>query len=516
MIAPKWVLRLAVLLALGYGAYGQSNCGLEHVQLGAFICYPNPTSHAEDANIPDVFHLSAQANAPNGRKIRRYMVLIDGHRIYENRLSVPVERISIETNVTSPYSSGQHALGLFVDGAGTAETSGLTFHPSTDVGFCDQFSRVDASNCVITRIRRPLVWSVSKNPDTKHENAFSIFVDYLVLYSRNLKSLEADVADATTTDSGGNLYVALHSFADIDLRKYSRTGSLIYDTLVRSRKPGFVSIQALVANDAGRVWIAGNTTAAFATTANALVVADADHFAHPKGFAMSIDTSKSGSQPAYFTYLATVDNSIHALRVDADGNAYIAGATTSMDFPHQAVLQLGDRQTKTQDLKIGFVSVLNASGSSLKWSALLNSAEVNGLAIGRSGTVYVTGHFKSQRQGTASDKFLVAAVSDNGHKLSYVAHFDSAIEDRSAISLNSEENWVFVTGTMNRTENRSLETFVMAVQPRRHGVVYCQILGSSVIANSPEVATLPALDAFAAASDLPPTSTREQSCFIHP
>src|SRR4051794_16257914 len=192
----------------------QSTCHNAHRESGAFICYPNPKEHKGDETVTATFHLSAQANALPGRNIGRYLVLVDDRRVYEAKLSNGMERLSIEINVNSPYSSGSHALRLIVDGAGSAEVAGLTFQPANKLGLCDPFSRVDARNCVLWRTRTALDWTVPSGP---HE--LFRYSDYALLYGRNLTSIEADVADAVAVDNGGNLYTASHSFADLEVRK---------------------------------------------------------------------------------------------------------------------------------------------------------------------------------------------------------------------------------------------------------------------------------------------------------
>ena len=513
--AARYTL-FTILLVLSRAADAQTGCGTEHPQLGAFICYPNPAENTGDARLPQLFHLSAQGNAPAGRLIRRYVVLIDGRPVYEKRLAVPTQSLSIETNVKSPFSSGTHTLGLSVDGAGSAEIPGLGFHGSTNLGFCDPFSRVDARTCLTSSIRRPLEWSIAAHSGASHPkdthnaaNPFAGFVDYVQIYGQNLKSVEADVADAVAVDTEGRLYVASHSSTDVELRRYAPDGSLTYDYLMRSCGHGFLSVAAIAIDNTGRVWVAGNTTACVQTTPNALQTRVGDS-GTSHGFVALIDTTKSStSAPVYVTYLSRAQNSINDIRVDSGGNAYVTGTTASMEFPHESSFRVGEAARKAPGTRIGFVSVLNPPGSALQWSALLQGAELNALAIDGAGSVYVTGRAASGRSAVSDDVF-VAAVSDSGRRLSYAAHFGgSGSEEGRSISLAAAGTWVLVTGSTDspdfptdlpsKSVRGGASPFAVALQPCRTGAASSEILAAPGISASPEIAIRPALDAFAAA-----------------
>ena len=103
-----------VLLLLARVADAQTTCAAQHSARGAFICYPNPSENPADSSVPHIFHLSAQGNAPDGQAIAGYLVLIDNRPVYETQLAVPVLKLSIETNLKSPFNTGSHTLRLVV------------------------------------------------------------------------------------------------------------------------------------------------------------------------------------------------------------------------------------------------------------------------------------------------------------------------------------------------------------------------------------------------------------------
>ena len=546
-----WSIVLTIAL-LGHHAVAQTSCGTRHTKIGVFICYPNPTENAADSNTSDFFHFSAQANAPEGELIKRYTILIDDRTVYQSRLPAPLRRVSIEMNLKSPFDSGRHALRFVVRDIGSAEVTGLQFHLSTNAGFCDPFSRSDHRSCTTAKVARPLRWSITgsafltstfeiaRNPDP----ALDGYITYLKIYSRNLKSIEADASDAIATDTHGSLYIASHVFTDIELRKYSSDGGIIYDSLIRSCGDGFLGLTAIAVADSGLVWIAGNTTACFHATPNAF---RSDHWqaGRMRGVVMLVDTARpSLAQPLYLTYLSETEYRITALRADGEGNAYVAGATSSIDFPHESLLDTGQGETLSDGKALAFVSVLNPSGSGLKWSTVLQHAKLTALSVDGTGNVYLTGRAASlsnalksggsarsalsatrggciqSKLEKACDNVLIVKLSDRGRRLSYVARLGgSGNGEGRAISTSPQNGSVFVAGvtaapdfpgssagTTSRLGDQ--RSFVAALQLCVTGLFYSRVVPEVYIDAAPSVALVPALDAFASAFSGSFASTR--------
>ena len=530
--------RSVMMLLLGLAAQAQTNCAKQHPARGVFICYPNPSENDADAILPDVFHLSAQANAADGEMITRYTVRIDDRVVVDGTLAAPIQRLPIETNLKSPFDSGSHRLKVEIYGVGSAEVKGLEFYPLKNVSFCDPFNRFDPRSCSISKIRGPLQWSLTEPIPHKatlegarrRANPVDSYFAYLELYSQNLKSIEADASDAIAVDAQGNTYVASHVLADVELRKYAPDGGIIYDSLVRSCGDGFLAVTGLAIDDAGRAWIAGNTTACFPTTANAIKVQVAD-VSGTRGFVMLVDTTKPAPAPIYITYLADVDNRIAAIRVDARGSAYVIGATSSPEFPHESLLSVGERPAQLRDKRLGFVSVLNSSGSGLLWSTLVQNAQLSAFALDDAENVYITGRVSSPpassgtrksehppkencgAQGRLSlgcDDVLVAELSDRGRRLSYVARFGGSTDQEGrAISTTAQGAWIFVAGDTdsrdfptsspaNESHAKGVQSFLVALQPCRSGAQYSGLLTEVNRDTTVPIALAPALDAFSA------------------
>jgi hypothetical protein len=99
-----------------------------------------------------------------------------------------------------------------------------------------------------------------------------------------------------------------------------------------------------------------------------------------------------GSGLVYSAYLGgTGEDQGNAITVDGSGSAYVVGNTASSDFPTTA----GEDTTYNGGLADGFVTKVDASGSSLASAAFLGGAgedEADGVVVNTGGNVYVAGY----------------------------------------------------------------------------------------------------------------------------
>ncbi|SMF28017.1 Beta-propeller repeat-containing protein [Paenibacillus barengoltzii] len=165
----------------------------------------------------------------------------------------------------------------------------------------------------------------------------------------------------------------------------------------------------------------------------------------------------TGSSLIYSTYLeGSGDETGNDIAIDASGNAYVTGVTTSSDFP----VTPGAFQTSAPGIINGFVTKLNAAGSALVFSTYLGGSSFNfgtGIVITALGNPIVSG-------STFSDDFPVTANAAQpafgGIEDAFVTRFDptgstlefstyiggSDFETGDAIAIDQQEN-VYITGS---------------------------------------------------------------------
>lgn len=240
-----------------------------------------------------------------------------------------------------------------------------------------------------------------------------------LVYSTFLGGFESDLGASIAVDTSGNAYAAgvalsssypttpgafdtVHNNQDIFeifVTKLDPAGSaLVYSTFLGGS--GGSSGPAIALDAVGFVFVTGTASSAdFPTTAGAF---DAT-FNDSEAFATKLN--QSGSALIYSTFLGGSNReSGNGIAVDASGNAYVTGSTTSPDFPATA----GAFDTTYNGDFDGFVTKLNASGSALVYSTFLGDVDSdsgNDIAVDMSGNVYVIGTTGSPNFPTTVDAF---------------------------------------------------------------------------------------------------------------
>ena len=209
----------------------------------------------------------------------------------------------------------------------------------------------------------------------------------------------------------------------------SGAASLVYSTFLGPT--GFAEGRAVAVDAAGNAYVTGytNSTSTNFTSPGAFQTTfGGGNF---DAFVAKFNTNLSGAASRiYSTYLGgtgqdyggkAVPNGSQAIAIDATGNAYVTGQTTSTNFPTANAFQPANGGSTD-----AFLTKLNPSGSALVYSTYLggnstNPDEGRAVAVNVVGNAYVTGYAQSANFPTANP---VIPVSTNGGV--FVAKFTPA------------------------------------------------------------------------------------------
>ncbi len=238
-----------------------------------------------------------------------------------------------------------------------------------------------------------------------YDRTRDLVIDPVLDYSTYLGGTGSDTALAIAVDSNGAAYVTGSTFStDFPVAgAFQGTMAGAPDAFVTKINPTGTAIEY-------STYIGG----ALQDQANAIAV-DSSGNVFIAGFTSSTDfptvspisASNSGATDAfitkidstgsalvYSTYLGgTTDDSVNSIAIDSAGNAFITGNTDSIDFP-----VLGAVQATKGGLIDAFVSEINPTGTALVYSTYLGGTgddTANGIAIDSTGNAYITGNAKS-------------------------------------------------------------------------------------------------------------------------
>jgi hypothetical protein len=228
---------------------------------------------------------------------------------------------------------------------------------------------------------------------------------------------DGDIAYAIVVDGGGNAvltgetgspnFPVLNAVqptygggsSDAFVTKLNAAGNaLLFSTFLGGSGGPFNSDvgNGIDVDSSGNIYVTGSTSTGDFPTANAIQPA----YGGGEGDAFITKLNASGSAFIYSTYLGGNDNFSDGgsdITADDDGNAYVTGLASSVDFPtHNPI------QGTLRGITDVFITKLNPAGSELVYSTLLGGNNGGSLDIGTGITldaarnVYITGLTGSQ------------------------------------------------------------------------------------------------------------------------
>lgn len=316
-----------------------------------------------------------------------------------------------------------------------------------------------------------------------YDRSLALTIDPVLAYSTYLGGTGNDAADAIAVDSAGNAYIAGSTTStdfpgastsaiqpvntggiDAFVAKLNASGSaLVYSTYLGGTGNDFA--RAIAVDNGGEVYIAGDTSSTdFHTTGSATQPSNAG-----LSDAFVAALVADGNALIYSTYLGGSGNDrASALAVDLSGNAYVAGATTSTDFP---------TQTPYHAMNAGgddaFVTKLNGDGSALLYSTYFGGTDTDqakAIAINAAGNAFVAGTTASNNipvalplqgsTGGGADAFVFELTPD-GQNLEYSTYLGgNGADQANAIAVNSSGD-IYIAGV---TSSANFPTTVGAFQ----------------------------------------------------
>lgn len=203
----------------------------------------------------------------------------------------------------------------------------------------------------------------------------------------------------------------------------------------------------------------------------------------------------------YSTYLGGNDyDEALGIAVDASGAAYVAGYTSSSNFPTSNALQ--GSNAGGQDV---FVAKLTPAGNGLAYATYLGGSSDDyayGVAVDASGAAYVAGATYSSNfpttanalqrtHGGGSYDAFVAKISPAGDSLAYATYLGGSGGDRAngiAVDVDGSAyitggtgspNFPTTAGALQKTFGGAWDAFVAKLSPGGNTLVYSTYLGGS-------------------------------------
>ena len=345
-----------------------------------------------------------------------------------------------------------------------------------------------------------------------YNKSLPLVIDPVLSYSTYFGGSLTDQINAIAADNAGNLYIAGSTTStdlpgapvasnkgslDAFVAKLNSSGTaVIYATYIGGT--GQDSANGIAIDAAGTVYLTGQTASTnFPVSANAPQTQLNGGSGVTDAFALHLNGA--GNSLIYSTYLGgSASDNGKAIAIDAQGNAFIGGATQSTNFPGPNNPDFPPRGGGD-----GFVTKIDPGGTQFLFSIYLGGFafdSVNSVAVDSKGSVYAagetrsdnfpvtTGSFQQARNGI-SDAFI-SKISNSG-TIEYSTYLGGDGSDAAnAIAVDSQGS-AYITGqtfssnfptTLNSIQPTAVflpDSFVTKLNPSGTGFIYSTYLGGS-------------------------------------
>lgn len=271
-----------------------------------------------------------------------------------------------------------------------------------------------------------------------------------LLYSTYLGGSDTDIGYSIAVDNQDNAYVTGQTLSfdfpiapgafqpgkdgasSVFVTKLNAAGTaLVYSTFLGGSSADLG--RGITIDSTGSAYVTGQTLSPdFPITAGAF-----QPFIGGTQDAFVAKLSPSGGSLVYSTFLGGegVDTGF-AIAVNNAGNAYVAGGTSSFDFP-----VINEIQTFIAN-EHAFVTKFNVDGSTLEFSTLLGGIgldEAHSIAVDGSGSAYVTGTTTSPDFPTTPGAFQISLTGVIAVFVSKISAFGSVLEYSTYLTGNGDD-----------------------------------------------------------------------------
>ncbi len=333
----------------------------------------------------------------------------------------------------------------------------------------------------------------------------------VLTYSTYLGGSGDDLASSIALDTAGNAYItgftSSNDYATISpIQDASRGGLEVFVTKIFADASsiafntyfggnGSDTANSIAVDTGGNCYITG------ATTSTNFPLRTPIQGTNRGGLdAFIAKFNAAGTNIIYSTYLGgQFGDAGRGIKVDAAGNAWIAGGTFSDDFPVLSAFQPTNR-----GLGDAFVARINSAGTALTYSSFLgggNTDEAVGIAIDTAGNAYVVGNTSStdfntqnplQANNRGQQDVFVSKVAPNGTSLVYSTYLGGQRADLgNGIAVDSSNN-AYITGSTVSSNfpllsplqptygGGDVDAFVSKLNAAGSALVYSTYLGGSL------------------------------------